>query len=1472
MLLALRTVFACVAFLFMGMASTLQAATVTATWNPNPESNIAGYKLSYGTQSGVYTTVVDVGNVTSWPVTLAGPQRYYFAVQAYNTSSLLSPYSTEIIFDAPAPPALTSLSPALGPVGTAVTITGTSFGTTQGTSTVKFNGISATPTSWSATSIVVPVPVGALTGNVVVTVSGAASNALPFTVAVPPVLTSLTPANGPIGTSVTIAGANFGATKGTSTVTFNGTTATPTTWSATSIVVPVPAGATTGSVVVTVAGLASNAITFTVRPTLTSLTPASGLVGTSVTIAGTNFGATKGTSTVTFNGTSATPTSWSATSIVVPVPAGATTGNVVVTVSSLASNTLPFTVTLPTPTLTSLTPATGQVGTSVTIAGTNFGATKGTSTVTFNGTSGTPTSWSATSIVVPVPAGATTGNVVVTVGGQASNGLNFTVSHAPVVTNPGNQTIADNEGYAQRVMSDTPVSYWRLAENSGSTASDRMGVNNGVLGGNVVKGQPGVLTNGNQAFRFNGADGTNVMVPGSATLNAVNGSSAVALEAWINPQTLTLPTHFGMFYSFPGSSASYVALYDGGGTPQIIVSMLINGVQRVLVGGPAMTAGAWYHVVVSYDGAALTLYVNGSVANQLTGLSGSVMLGAAGVELGGYPMNGGYGFNGLVDEAAAYAHALSAAQVAAHYALRTSTGSTVSLQVNASDPDGDSITYGASGLPAGVSINTTSGLITGTLSPTSAGSYSVTVTASDGSLTGSQTFTWTVTHTNRPPTLPNPGNQTSVESTTVSLPLGATDPDGNTLTYSATGLPTGLSINTTTGLVSGTLGATSFGGYAVTVTVSDGTASTSQSFSWIVNHPNQAPTLTSPGNQSKAENDVVSLALVGSDPDGNPLTYGATGLPPGLGVNSTTGLIAGTLPYGSAGTYTVTATVSDGVATASRTFTWSVAHTNRAPALANPGNQTAVGSESYAQAVLRDVPVSYWTLAEAAGGSASDRMGINPGTVGSGVTLGQPGAFGDNLAMRFSGADGATVSVPGSSSLGAIDGTSAVTMEAWINPTLTMPTHYGIFYSFPGSPASYLAVHDGTGTPRVLVALMINGVQQSFVAGPALVAGSWYHIVATYDGSALVLYVNGVAVGQRAGLSGPISLGAMGLKLGGYGVPGGYGFSGRVDDAAIYGRALTSTQVAAHYGYDSYSQAVRADTPTAEWRLAETGGTVAADGVGMSTGALAGGVTLGAAGALASGNPAMQFDGADGTDVGVPANSSLNSINSVSAVALEAWINLQSLASPSNFRLFYSFPGQLASYLGVYSGGGTPKVIVALVINGVQRSFVAGPSLVAGSWYHVVASYDGAALTLYVNGAAVGQLSGLSGPVSIGTGGVWLGGYPVSGSSYSFNGSMDEAAIYPHALSAAQVAAHYTLRTASAGASVSLQLAASDADGDAITYGATGLPPGLSINTTTGLISGTLAPASAGTYTVTVTASDGSKSTSTTFTWTVPGP
>jgi hypothetical protein len=164
--------------------------------------------------------------------------------------------------------------------------------------------------------------------------------------------------------------------------------------------------------------------------TIASVNPTSGAVGAPVTIDGANFGATQGTSTVKFNGTSATPTSWSATSIVVPVPAGATTGNVVVTVGGVASNGLSFTVNpaVSAPSITSLNPTSGAVGASVTIDGANFGTAQGTSTIKFSGTTATATAWSASTIATTVPAGATTGNVVVTVGGVASNGVSFTVS------------------------------------------------------------------------------------------------------------------------------------------------------------------------------------------------------------------------------------------------------------------------------------------------------------------------------------------------------------------------------------------------------------------------------------------------------------------------------------------------------------------------------------------------------------------------------------------------------------------------------------------------------------------------------------------------------------------------------------------------------------------------------------------------------------------------------------------------------------------------------------------------------------------------------------------------------------------------------------------------------------------------------------------------------------------------------------
>ena len=239
---------------------------------------------------------------------------------------------------------------------------------------------------------------------------------------------------------------------------FNGLAATPTSWSTTKVVTTVPQGASTGNVVVTAGGQGSNGVKFTVpAPSITSLSPTSGPAGTAVTITGTNFGTASGSSTITFNGLAATPTSWSTTKVVTAVPFEASTGSVILTVGGQASNGVTFTV--PVPTISSLSPSSGPGGTPVIIAGTNFGSTQGSSTVTFNGAVATPISWSATSIEVLVPAGAITGNLVVTVGGLSGNGVNFTVSSGGSISvylwpKRGSITLSQTLGFSVSVTND----------------------------------------------------------------------------------------------------------------------------------------------------------------------------------------------------------------------------------------------------------------------------------------------------------------------------------------------------------------------------------------------------------------------------------------------------------------------------------------------------------------------------------------------------------------------------------------------------------------------------------------------------------------------------------------------------------------------------------------------------------------------------------------------------------------------------------------------------------------------------------------------------------------------------------------------------------------------------------------------------------------------------------------------------------
>jgi Domain of unknown function DUF11/PKD domain/Bacterial Ig-like domain/Bacterial Ig-like domain (group 2) len=262
----------------------------------------------------------------------------------------------------------------------------------------------------------------------------------------------------------------------------------------------------------------------------------------------------------------------------------------------------------------------------------------------------------------------------------------------------------------------------------------------------------------------------------------------------------------------------------------------------------------------------------------------------------------------------------------------TGSGSTQALTVTAALSDGTTTPI-LSGV-AFVSSNTSVAVVSSTGVVTSVSPGSATITATFGSLPSAQATVSDVAAVPANLALVSGDNQTGTVGQALSAPLvvKVTDASNNAVPS----VPVTFSVLTGGGTVAPVLTSTNTLGLASTSLTLGPTAGTNsvtanasaQSGSPVVFHsigkaPNVAPTLTNPGNQSSVESSTVSLQLVGSDTDGDVLTYSAAGLPPSLVLNATTGLISGTISA-TGGTYPVTVMVSDGSLSASQAFTWTV--------------------------------------------------------------------------------------------------------------------------------------------------------------------------------------------------------------------------------------------------------------------------------------------------------------------------------------------------------------------------------------------------------------------------------------------------------------------------------------------------------------------------------------------------------------------
>ncbi len=215
----------------------------------------------------------------------------------------------------------------------------------------------------------------------------------------------------------------------------------------------------------------------------------------------------------------------------------------------------------------------------------------------------------------------------------------------------------------------------------------------------------------------------------------------------------------------------------------------------------------------------------------------------------------------------------------------------------------------------------------------------------------------------------NPGTQQSPQGTQTQLRILATG--GKALTYTATGLPPGLSLDGSTGQITGT--PSTAGSSNVTITATNSASvSASVSFTWNVQGP---LTVTSPGSQKTAGGSPVILQMKATDTiSAPPVTFKVTGLPPGLSAASS-GLITGWPD--TPGTYNVTVTATDNAGNAgSVMFGWTVTTAaSSGPAglvrldlagkcLNDVGNKSANGTKANIWTCNTSSSAQQWTYAQ----------------------------------------------------------------------------------------------------------------------------------------------------------------------------------------------------------------------------------------------------------------------------------------------------------------------------------------------------------------------------------------------------------------------------------------------------------------------------------------------------------------------------
>ena len=422
-------------------------------------------------------------------------------------------------------------------------------------------------------------------------------------------------------------------------------------------------------------------------------------------------------------------------------------------------------------------------------------------------------------------------------------------------------------------------------------------------------------------------------------------------------------------------------------------------------------------------------------------------------------------------------------------------------------------------------------------------------------------------------------------------------------------------------------------------------------------------------------------------------------------------------------------------------------------------------------------PVGYWQLNEGTGTTTVDASGNgDTGTLENSPAW-VPGWLGD--ALNFTASSYTGVNLSDASTTGPLKPALPVTVSAWVKLTTTSGNQT-IFSSDEFDTSKYAgyvlqinggvlnaAFGDGTGG---------NGptYRRSKQGTTVMTAGQWYHVAVVIQGATnMNLYVNGVDDGGTyTGTGGTMAYTTAVSKIG-KGGNSAY-VNGIIDDVRVYNYALNSTEVG-----------LLANGPLSNFRFDEASGTTAYD---FGTAALTGTLVNSPAWTAGWFSDALNFNGSN-TSVSLNDSGSTGPLKPALPVTVSAWIKIT--ANSTNQTVFTSDEFDSTKYYGYVM-----QINAGVLTGAFGSGGASGPAsrcskvgttvLIPGQWYHVAMVIQGATnMNLYINGVD-------DGGTYSGTGGAMVYSNAVSkigsgGSSWIFNGIIDDVRVYNYALTPTQV-------------------------------------------------------------------------------------